>query len=38
VMLHLSPQTCEIFIHELDPSTTFKYSQSIQISPSMHLL
>ena len=26
VMLHLSPQTGEIFIHELDPSMIFKYS------------
>lgn len=31
IMLHLSPQTGEIFIHELDPQMTFKYSQSIQI-------
>lgn len=31
VMLHLSPQTGEIFIYELDPNMTFKYSQSIQI-------
>lgn len=26
IMLHLSPQTGEIQIHELDPQMTFKYS------------
>jgi len=26
IMLHLSPQTGEIYIHELDPNMTFKYS------------
>ena len=30
-MLHLSPFAGEIFIHELDPQMTFKYSQGIQI-------
>lgn len=29
ILLHLSPQTSEIYIHELDPQMTFKYSQSI---------
>ena len=29
IMLHLSPQTGEVQIHELDPQMTFKYSQSI---------
>ena len=35
-MLHLSPLTGEIFIHELDPSMTFKYSMSIQITKDVH--
>jgi hypothetical protein len=29
ILLHFSPQTSEIYIHELDPQMTFKYSQSI---------
>ena len=29
LLLHLSPVTSEIYIHELDPNMTFKYSQSI---------
>ena len=32
MLFHLSPITNEIYIHELDPSTSFKYSQSIQLS------
>jgi len=31
-MLHLCPNTGEIYIHELDPNSSFKYSQSISIS------
>lgn len=31
-MLHLCPNTGEIYIHELDPNNSFKYSQSISIS------
>lgn len=37
-MLHLSPQTGEIFLHELDPSNQFKFSQSIMISKDLHQL
>lgn len=32
IMLHLSPATGEIQIHELDPGMTFKYSQSILLN------
>jgi len=32
ILLHLSPQTSEIYIHELDPSLTFKYSTSIMLA------
>ena len=31
VMLHLSPQMGEIYIHELDPNLCFKYSNSISL-------
>lgn len=31
MLLHLCPNTGEIFIHELDPNVTFKYNQSIVI-------
>lgn len=31
IMFHLSPQTGEIFLHELEPSLNLKYSQSIQL-------
>ena len=32
IMLHLSPQTGEIYIHELDPNMTFKYTNSILLT------
>lgn len=31
VMLHLCPNTGEIYIHELDPNNSFKYTASIGI-------
>lgn len=32
VMLHLCPATGEIYIHELDPTMSFKYSNSISLA------
>lgn len=31
VLLHLSPQLGEVYIHELDPNMSFKYSNSISL-------
>ena len=37
ILLHLSPLTNEVYIHELDPNMTFKYSQSIPLNKSSSL-